>query len=535
MTSRFLPLAAVVLVPVVVLAGFSWRGVQAQRRAARADAEESARELVEVKANEWSDRLAGRIQTGRRFADPPEPGDGREFEPLAAQGEAALRKLRDDPSAGLSSTGLPLRVLAAFRLYERSGTEADALALLNLATGDCPSVLTPLVFARLRNVPTGDAEARWRLLREANDILHRHPEVSAAGTWFIDHGKLGWMATQGETIRFLDASELTCLLVSPASALRPWETVRFTLHGKPLPGQDDSLVLAKRDISPAGLGMEVIAMDPSLIDATVRRQGTWTLSVLGLTVCVAIIGLVLIQRLMARERRLNELKSHFVASVSHELRAPVGSIRLMADALDSGKVSPETASGFHRLISREGNRLSNLIENVLDFARIEQGRKHWRFEPVDLPALVAGTVEVMKPVALEKRIALQVFHEAFDLEPVLDAAALQQALINLLDNAIKFSPPDGTIDVRLSADERHCRLAVVDHGPGIPASERTKIFQRFYRPGNELRRETQGTGIGLSLVKAIAEAHGGRVELDSRPGHGSTFTLVLPHDATAGH
>jgi signal transduction histidine kinase len=535
MTSRFLPLAAVVLVPVVVLAGFSWRGVQAQRRAARADAEESARQLAEVKANEWSDRLAGRTRTGRKFSDPPEPGDGPEFEPLAAQGEAALRKLRDDPSAGLSSTGLPLRVLAAFRLYERTGTEIDALALLNLATGDCPSVLTPVVFARLRNAPTSEAESRWQTLHEANDLLRRHPEVSATGTWLIEQGKLWWMAVEGETIRFFDASDLSRLPVSTASSLRPWETVRFTLHGKPLSGPNDALVLAKRDISPAGLSVEVIATAPSQIDSTVRRQGTWTLSVLGVTVCVAITGLGLIQRLMARERRLNELKSHFVASVSHELRAPVGSIRLMADALDGGKVSPETAAGFHRLISREGNRLSNLIENVLDFARIEQGRKHWRFEAVDLPALVTGTVEVMKPVALEKRIALEIFHEAFDLEPVLDAAALQQALINLLDNAIKFSPPNSTIDVRLSADERHCRLAVHDHGPGIPAAERAKIFQRFYRPGNELRRETQGTGIGLSLVKAIAEAHGGRVELDSHPGHGSTFTLVLPHDATAGH
>lgn len=534
MTSRFLPLAAVVLVPVMVLAGFSWRGVQAQRRAARADAEQSARQLAEVKADEWSARLTGRIQTGRRFADPPEPTDGPEFETLATRGEAALRKLRDDPSAGLSSTGLPLRVLAAFRLYEHTGAEADALALLNLATGDCPSVLTPMVFARLRNISTGEAEARWKALEEANALLLHHPEVSPDGMWFFDRETLGWMALQGETIRFCDASDLL-LPIPAASSLRPWETVRFTLHGKPLSGPNDALVLAKRDVPPAGLSVEVIAPDPSQIDSTVRRQGTWTLSVLGLTVGVAIVGLVLIQRLMVRERRLNELKSHFVASVSHELRAPVGSIRLMADALDGGKVSPETAAGFHRLISREGNRLSNLIENVLDFARIEQGRKHWRFEPVDLPALVAGTVEVMKPVASEKRVALEVFHEAFDLEPVLDAAALQQALINLLDNAIKFSPPGGKIDVRLSADEHHCRLAVRDHGPGVPATERTKIFQRFYRPGNELRRETQGTGIGLSLVKAIAEAHGGRVDLDSRPGHGSTFTLVLPHDATAGH
>jgi signal transduction histidine kinase len=514
MTRRFLPLAAVVLVPVAVLAGFSWRGVQAQRRAARVEAAENAAQWAEVQAARLSLNLpASSLPSVRRFSDPPVPADG---------------------VVGLSPAGLPLGVIAAFQRFDQNPTEANATALLKRAIDEEPSTLTPLALARVPSVPDATRE-RWAQIEAANDVRRRHPEIPADGSWLLDGGVLWWMADEGETFRFLRFGTPPRSSTEATNPQRPWETRRLTLHGKPL-DNSSGIVLARHEVSPpGGLAIEVIATDPAQIDAEVLRQGRFTFGVLGIAVAVAIAGLYLIHRLMARERRLNELKGHFVASVSHELRAPVGSIRLMADALDAGKVSPETAAEFHRLISQEGKRLSHLIENVLDFARIEQGRKRWHFEPVDLPALIADTVKVMEPLAAEKQIRLTTVLPDSSAESVLDAAALQQALVNLLDNAIKFSPPDSTIDVRLSADDRDLRLAVHDHGPGIPAAERTKIFERFYRPGNELRRETQGTGIGLSLVKAIAEAHGGRVELDSHPGQGSTFTLVLPHDATASH
>jgi two-component system phosphate regulon sensor histidine kinase PhoR len=241
-----------------------------------------------------------------------------------------------------------------------------------------------------------------------------------------------------------------------------------------------------------------------------------------------VIGLFLIHRTLRRERKLNEMKSQFVASVSHELRAPVASIRLMADALEEGKVAPGTAKEFHRLIAREGARLSTLVGNVLDHARIEQGRKVWKMESCDLAALVAETLRVMEPLAAEKHLRL-----LSSLEPVeaaIDAGAIQQALVNLLDNAIKFSPPGKSIGTTLAIhdESRTWTLAVSDEGSGIPAEEQPRIFERFYRPGDELRRETQGTGIGLSLVKSIAGAHGGTVTVDSGPGHGSTFTLRIP-------
>ena len=171
---------------------------------------------------------------------------------------------------------------------------------------------------------------------------------------------------------------------------------------------------------------------------------------------------------------------------------------------------------------------------MLDFSRIEQGRKQYEFEPTDLMALTRTTVQLMEPYAMEKGVRLE-FHPApgqspaarFELE--VDGRAIQQALVNLLDNAIKHSARGQTVTVEIgSADPSLCTLSVSDCGPGIPKGEQEKIFERFYRLGSELRRETQGIGIGLSIVKHIVIAHGGRVTVASEPRQGSRFTLILP-------
>ena len=201
----------------------------------------------------------------------------------------------------------------------------------------------------------------------------------------------------------------------------------------------------------------------------------------------------------------------------------------MADALEGGKIEERTAGEFHRLISREGARLSTLIENVLDFARIEQGRKRWHMEEADLRTLIESTVALMEPLARERRIALVTGDLPETASARIDPGAIQQALVNLLDNAIKFSPPDSQVGIRLSEGPAGSwQVSMTDEGTGIPKAEHGRIFEKFHRLGGELRRETQGTGIGLSLVKAIAEAHAGGIHLESEPGRGSTFTLTLP-------
>jgi signal transduction histidine kinase len=278
----------------------------------------------------------------------------------------------------------------------------------------------------------------------------------------------------------------------------------------------------------------------------------------------ALIGLVAAWRAFNRQLQLSEMKSNFVASVSHELRAPIASVRLMAESLERGKVSePAKQNEYFRFIGQESRRLSALIENVLDFSRIEQGRKQYDFEPTNLRSLLETTAKLMQPNAQERQIGLNLDLSNLQLansdangapaesQPTLDGRAIQQALINLLDNAIKHSRPGQTVTLGIepafSAENSTSpslhysttppaegsatppiHFFVEDNGEGIPASEHEKIFERFYRLGSELRRETQGIGIGLSIVKHIVEAHHGRILVRSSPGHGSRFTIELP-------
>jgi signal transduction histidine kinase len=253
-------------------------------------------------------------------------------------------------------------------------------------------------------------------------------------------------------------------------------------------------------------------------------------ALIGAVVLTALAGVLAARRGFYQQLRLGEMKSNFVSSVSHELRAPVASMRLLSEALERGKVcDPAKQQEYHRFLVQESRRLTSLIENVLDFSRIEQGRKDYRFEPTDLGVLAGQTVELLRPYAGERQITLQ-WQPGPDPAPQLscDGPALQQALINLIDNSIKHSPPGAAVAIGLETAAETIRLWVEDRGPGIPAEEHEKIFERFYRRGSELRRETQGIGIGLTIVKHIVEAHRGRVRVRSAPGQGSRFAIELP-------
>ncbi|HWY75213.1 MAG TPA: HAMP domain-containing sensor histidine kinase [Verrucomicrobiae bacterium] len=272
---------------------------------------------------------------------------------------------------------------------------------------------------------------------------------------------------------------------------------------------------------------------PIAIFAHQRQRALIFGSLVAAAAIAALVGFFAARRAFHRQLHLSEMKSNFVSSVSHELRAPIASVRLMAEGLERGKVQDaQKQNEYFRFIVQECRRLSSLIENVLDFSRIEQGRKQYEFEPTDAVILAQQTVKLMDTYAAERQIklALQITGAPFPFE--MDGKAIQQALINLLDNAIKHSPKGSVVTVGLEFDEPSAGsdlcLWVEDRGEGIPPEEHEKIFERFYRLGSELRRETQGVGIGLSIVKHIVQAHGGEIQVRSAPGQGSRFTIELP-------
>jgi signal transduction histidine kinase len=275
--------------------------------------------------------------------------------------------------------------------------------------------------------------------------------------------------------------------------------------------------------------------DPDALYARYRLR-LWMAAGLILAAALAALGgLAGAWRAFERQRRLGELKSDFVASVSHELRAPIAAMRLMTESLERGTVANAGRQHeYFRIIGQECRRLSSLVENVLDFSRIDRGSRQYTFEPADLEELAAQTIEVMRPFAVERQVGLVCSTGAAGASSGrrrIDREAIQQALMNLVDNAIKHSPAGTAVSVGLEADTSEARLFVEDHGPGIPGEDRQRIFEPFYRRGSELRRETQGIGIGLSIAKRIAEAHGGRITVESSPGSGSRFTIVLPQAA----
>jgi len=265
------------------------------------------------------------------------------------------------------------------------------------------------------------------------------------------------------------------------------------------------------------------------IEQEVRRLAIAKTALIGFIDVMLLAGIGLVWANVRRELRLSRLKSDFVANVSHELKTPLALIRLYAETLELGRVPNQERKGeYYRVINKESRRLTQLINNILDFSRIEAGRKEYRLVPSDIGAVVRDVVESYR-FAIEKlgfTLELEPGEDLPELE--LDPEALSQALINLLNNAIKYSPEHKAITVSVRRELDRVLLSVSDRGMGIPRSEHRRIFEKFYRVETSLVHTTKGSGLGLALVQHITEAHGGHVELSSTPGEGSTFTLSLP-------
>ncbi|MGE0883526.1 MAG: sensor histidine kinase [Blastocatellales bacterium] len=249
-----------------------------------------------------------------------------------------------------------------------------------------------------------------------------------------------------------------------------------------------------------------------------------------LTALVLIGGIVLALRTASRAMKLSQMKADFVSNVSHELRTPLASIRVFGEFLKLGRVKEHVKiREYGEYIETESRRLTQLINNILDFSKIESGQKTYQFENANVENVVADTLKTFEVVLEQHGFSVNLEKPSQALPSVvIDQEAIAQAFINLLDNAVKYSGEAKEIDVKLNQQNGFVTIAVRDHGVGIASEECDKVFEKFYRVGNVLVHDVKGSGLGLSIVKHIVEAHQGKVTVESEVGEGSTFIIHLP-------
>jgi signal transduction histidine kinase len=365
-------------------------------------------------------------------------------------------------------------------------------------------------------------ELRLREVERAKHLQKDFPTLSISAT--------SWLAYKGEDLWLVGRSPVGATPTPLILAVR-WAVVRRAL-------ETDRPSRPQFEIAATGAGDHLNEYLPDLritfpqgvpeaAAAISSQRSLWRFS-LALAAPLTILGGLLLWRDMRREAHLAELRTQFVSSVTHELKTPLTSIRMFAELLQmKGSVDPDHSRFLGTIVS-ESERLTRLLNNVLDFSRIERGQKTYRLEPAPLADVVQSAVRTIQYPLMQQGFVLDL--EVRDNVPpvAVDRDAVQQAILNLLTNAMRYSGEHREIRLSLSAENGSALIQVSDRGIGIPEEEQSRIFDKFYRVPVPANREISGTGLGLSLVAHIAEAHGGSVRVKSRPGEGSTFSILLP-------
>ena len=290
-------------------------------------------------------------------------------------------------------------------------------------------------------------------------------------------------------------------------------------------------VIAERSLGEQlpSVRLVVFPTDPEALKAIKQRSRIVRIGVVLTAVFVSVVGALWVANMIAWELQGARQRADFAANVSHELRSPITQIRLKGEALQLGLVDEgdDMQSHFDAIV-RESERLSRLVDNVLDFAAIERGAKRYQLRPDDVSAVVVASVEAARSTFEERGMPV-LLEVPEDLPPVwLDRDAMGQVMTNLLSNAVKYGGDRGPVKVSVRQQSQSVQIRVKDSGVGIDPSELPKVFDDFFRSQDPAVRRRKGTGIGLAIVRYIIDAHGGSIRVESLPGEGATFIIDLP-------
>jgi signal transduction histidine kinase len=476
------------------------------------------------------------------------------------QALAAYDKLAD--SDAISFSGVPAGLAARqarCALLEETGRTKD----LNVEAGALLEDLLHGRFQLTRPVFQLYASQIEQWLGKSNIAQPGRLALSAGAEWLWQewqktrsgNGLLAAMTTVRLSDRSLTilsdttAEGLTALIAGPEYVEAEWllpvqrslpaEGLSISLQdadGNPVNAQSP-LESGRRSVrleSDTGLPWTIVAStaSPAVIESFASRRRLLLLGLALATILVFTTGYAL-TRSLSRELEIARLKSDFVAAVSHEFRTPLATLRQLTENLADGRVSTdERRSAYYQTQRRATNRLSRLVERLLDFGRMEAGALRYHFEPADVGTLVHDVVDEFENVSATGGHEITVETDPELPHVYVDPEALGQAIWNLLDNAIKYSPGQPVIQVSAVREGSFAAVRVRDEGLGIAPQEQTRLFKKFFRGSAAVHAHIKGAGIGLAMVDYIVRAHGGHLRVESEPGKGSTFTILLKPEAS---
>jgi signal transduction histidine kinase len=445
------------------------------------------------------------------------------------ESEAEYGLVLASPPDLVDELGVPLRFYAAPALLQAGNKQKELMEWIHSTVSE-DRLLPPAALRIARDIAAGlNASASVSRLEELirdreqaetlqGDLSRARPATQDREPIWTSYGEPTWFTSVTSPVNNFDG-----LLI----AVRAGEILkRVTLPEGPirLATVTDT---AGRALGESFPGLKVVM--PPLPEQHVTLRQTSIISAFLLALALTLLAGYLLWRDVQRNLRIAEMRSAFVSSVTHELKTPLTAIRMFSETLRlDEEVDRLTRIEYLDTILHESERLSRLVDNVLDFGKIERGKKAYRFQPVRLEEVVEEAARAARYPLEQAGFALEI-DAAPDLPTVeADSDALQQAILNLLTNAMKYSGESRHIGLRLDRENGSARIRVIDKGIGIAPQEQEHIFESFYRAPTADNQHIPGTGLGLTIVAHVAKAHGGAVEVVSTPGGGASFTIRLP-------